>query len=342
MNDFLTMPNVAYDVNSLHSLKAKLSQEPQQGLRQVAQQLEGVFVQMMLKSMRSSLPQDGMLSSDQTRFYTSMYDQQIAQDLSQKGLGFADMIVKQFSNAIPNTTIPNTTIPNITIPNTNSAPSELAGTVPMPLDNEILHTLPKQALEQFLRRTMPDQSPNRAAQSKTLPMTRSLPINSARFVSMLSVPAQIASQQSGIPHLLIIAQAALESGWGQREILTEEGKPSHNLFGIKAGKSWQGPVTQITTTEYIEGEPKIIRDSFRVYDSYLEAVTDYVKLLAENPRYAKVARSTTAEQGAYSLQDAGYATDPGYAEKLVSLIQQLKNSGHQMVKAYNYDFDNLF
>ncbi|CDL79504.1 flagellar assembly peptidoglycan hydrolase FlgJ [Xenorhabdus cabanillasii] len=331
MNDFLTMPNVAYDVNSLHSLKAKLSQEPQQGLRQVAQQLEGVFVQIMLKSMRSSLPQDGILSSDQTRFYTSMYDQQIAQDLSQKGLGFADMIVKQFSNAIPNT-----------VPNISSVPSELAGTVPMPLDNEILHTLPKQALEQFLRRTMPDKSPNRAAQSKTLPMTRSLPINSASFVSMLSVPAQIASQQSGIPHLLIIAQAALESGWGQREILTEEGKPSHNLFGIKAGKSWQGPVTQITTTEYIDGEPKTIRDSFRVYDSYLDAVTDYVKLLAENPRYAKVARSTTAEQGAYSLQDAGYATDPGYAEKLVSLIRQLKSSGNQMVKAYHDDFDNLF
>ncbi|PHM29339.1 flagellar assembly peptidoglycan hydrolase FlgJ [Xenorhabdus budapestensis] len=327
MNDFLTMPNVAYDVNSLHSLKAKLSQEPQQGLRQVAQQLEGVFVQMMLKSMRSSLPQDGILSSDQTRFYTSMYDQQIAQDLSQKGLGFADMIVKQFSNAIPNT---------------NSAPSELAGIVPMPLDNEILHTLPKQALEQFLRRTLPDKSPNRAAQSKSLSMTRSVPMSSASFVSMLSVPAQIASQQSGIPHLLLIAQAALESGWGQREILTEEGKPSHNLFGIKAGKSWQGPVTQITTTEYIDGEPKKIRDSFRVYGSYLEAVTDYVKLLAENPRYAKVARSTTAEQGAYSLQDAGYATDPGYAGKLVSLIQQLKSSGNQMVKAYNYDFDNLF
>ncbi|QTL38593.1 flagellar assembly peptidoglycan hydrolase FlgJ [Xenorhabdus budapestensis] len=332
MNDFLTMPNVAYDVNSLHSLKAKLSQEPQQGLRQVAQQLEGVFVQMMLKSMRSSLPQNGILSSDQTRFYTSMYDQQIAQDLSQKGLGFADMIVKQFSNAIPNTAIPNT----------NSAPSELAGIVPMPLDNEILHTLPKQALEQFLRRTLPDKSPNRAAQSKSLSMTRSVPMSSASFVSMLSVPAQIASQQSGIPHLLLIAQAALESGWGQREILTEEGKPSHNLFGIKAGKSWQGPVTQITTTEYIDGEPKKIRDSFRVYGSYLEAVTDYVKLLAENPRYAKVARSTTAEQGAYSLQDAGYATDPGYAGKLVSLIQQLKSSGNQMVKAYNYDFDNLF
>ncbi|WP_237387181.1 flagellar assembly peptidoglycan hydrolase FlgJ [Xenorhabdus sp. Sc-CR9] len=321
MNDFLTMSNAAYDVNSLHSLKAKLSQEPEQGLRQVAQQLEGVFVQIMLKSMRSSLPQDGILSSEQTRFYTSMYDQQIAQDLSQKGLGFADMIVKQFSNA-------------------NNISGELAGTVPMPLGNDILQTLPKQPLEPFMHRDIPENaSPsfsNGPVQSKSLTM------NSTNFVSMLSLPAQLASQQSGIPHLLIIAQAALESGWGQREILTAEGKPSHNLFGIKAGKHWKGAVTNIMTTEYIDGEPKKMQDSFRVYGSYVEAITDYVKLLTENPRYTKVVQSTTAEQGAYSLQDAGYATDPGYAKKLVSLIQQLKNTGHQIAKAYTYDFDNLF
>ncbi|MDC9603583.1 flagellar assembly peptidoglycan hydrolase FlgJ [Xenorhabdus griffiniae] len=334
MNDFLTMSNAAYDVNSLHSLKAKLSQEPQQGLRQVAQQLEGVFVQMMLKSMRSSLPQDGILSSEQTRFYTSLYDQQIAQDLSQKGLGFADMIVKQFSHA-------NNVV--------NNVPDELASTVPMPLDNEILQTLPKQALEPFMRRAMPTpdyvsknpSSANGSPQYSSAP-PKSLPMHGASFVSMLSLPAQLASQQSGIPHLLIIAQAALESGWGQREILTAEGKPSHNLFGIKAGKHWKGPVTNIMTTEYIDGEPKKMQDSFRVYSSYAEAITDYVKLLTENPRYTKVAQSTTAEQGAYSLQEAGYATDPGYAQKLVSLIQQLKSTGKQMAKAYTYDIDNLF
>ncbi|MBD2821543.1 flagellar assembly peptidoglycan hydrolase FlgJ [Xenorhabdus sp. 42] len=322
MNDFLTMSNAAYDVNSLNSLKAKLSEDPQQGLRQVAQQLEGVFVQMMLKSMRSSLPQDGILNTEQTRFYTSMYDQQIAQDLSQKGLGFADMIVKQFSSA-------------------NDIPGEPAGTQMMPLDNEILHTLPRQALEQFIRRAMPENTSS-SFFANGVGKSAPLPMNSANFVSTLSLPAQLASQQSGIPHLLIIAQAALESGWGQREILTAEGKPSHNLFGIKAGKNWKGPVTNIMTTEFIDGKPKKMQDNFRVYGSYVEAIEDYVKLLTENPRYAKVAQSTTAEQGAYSLQDAGYATDPGYAKKLVSLIQQLKNTGNQMAKAYTYDFDNLF
>ncbi|WP_387464938.1 flagellar assembly peptidoglycan hydrolase FlgJ [Photorhabdus sp. RM323S] len=313
MSDFSILSGAAYDVQSVNALKSSLAKDPQQGLRQVAQQVEGIFVEMMLKSMRSALPKDGMLNSEQTRLYTSMYDQQIAQNMSQKGLGFADMMLKQLSNA-------------------NIAPSEMAGKVPMTLDNEILQTLPRQALEQFIRRTVP----------KPAAAPKPLPLNSTNFVSTLSVPAQIASQRSGIPHLLIIAQAALESGWGQREIMTADGKPSHNLFGIKAGKSWKGPVTNILTTEYINGEPQKMKDNFRVYGSYVEAITDYVKLLTESPRYASVASSVTPEQGAYSLQQAGYATDPGYAKKLVSVIQQLKGAGEQAVKAYTHDLSELF
>ncbi|WP_350304300.1 flagellar assembly peptidoglycan hydrolase FlgJ [Photorhabdus viridis] len=313
MSDFSILSGAAYDVQSVNALKSSLAKDSPQGLRQVAQQMEGIFVEMMLKSMRSALPKDGMLSSEQTRLYTSMYDQQIAQNISQKGLGFADMMLKQLSNA-------------------NTAPSETAGKMPMPLDNEVLQTLPRQALEQFIRRTVP----------KPATAPKSLPLSSTNFVSTLSVPAQIASQRSGIPHLLIIAQAALESGWGQREILTADGKPSHNLFGIKAGKGWKGPVTNILTTEYINGEPQKMKDNFRVYGSYVEAITDYVKLLTESPRYARVASSVTPEQGAYSLQQAGYATDPGYAKKLVSVIQQLKGAGEQAVKAYTHDLSKLF
>ncbi|MCT8345348.1 flagellar assembly peptidoglycan hydrolase FlgJ [Photorhabdus kleinii] len=313
MNDFLTLPGAAYDVQSVNTLKSNLAKDPQQGLRQVAQQMEGLFVQMMLKSMRSALPKDGMLSSEQTRLYTSIYDQQIAQNMAQKGLGFADMMLKQLAN-------------------NKTAPGEIAGKIPMTLDNEVLQTLPRQALEQFIRRTAP----------KPEAAPKPLPLNSTNFISTLSTPARIASQRSGIPHLLIIAQAALESGWGQREILTAEGKPSHNLFGIKAGKGWKGPVTNILTTEYINGEPQKMKDNFRVYGSYVEAIEDYVTLLTESPRYANVARSVTPEQGAYSLQQAGYATDPGYAKKLVSVIQQLKGAGEQAVKAYTYDLSKLF
>jgi flagellar protein FlgJ len=308
----MAMSGAAYDVQALNGLKRDVAADPQGNIKQVAQQVEGMFVQMMLKSMRAALPQDGVLSSDQTRLYTSMYDQQIAQEMSQKGLGLADMMVEQLSAA-------------------GRRPSETAGTVPMLLDNEILQTLPRQALEQMVRRAMPK-----------VPAVAPLPLSNGNFVARLSIPARVASQQSGIPHQLIMAQAALESGWGQREIPMADGSPSHNLFGIKAGSSWNGPVTEITTTEFEEGVAKKIKARFRVYGSYMEAIGDYVKLLTNNPRYAQVATARSPEQAAHALQKAGYATDPHYAKKLVSVIQQMKNAGEQVSKAYTHDLQGLF
>ncbi|MBF1995157.1 flagellar assembly peptidoglycan hydrolase FlgJ [Serratia symbiotica] len=308
--DLMAMSGAAYDAQALNGLKRDAATDPQGNLKQVAQQVEGMFVQMMLKSMRAALPQDGVLSSDQTRLYTSLYDQQIAQQMSQKGLGLADMMVKQMSNV-------------------NNVPSETAGLSPMALDNEVLQTLPQQALAQMVRRAVP------------APLAVP-PSNNGNFVARLSVPARVASQQSGIPHQLILAQAALESGWGQREIPTTDGSPSHNLFGIKAGRSWNGPVTEITTTEFEQGAAKKVKAAFRVYGSYVEAMNDYVKLLANNPRYAGVVNARSPEQAAHALQRAGYATDPHYASKLVSVIQQMKQAGAQAVKAYTRDVRELF
>jgi flagellar protein FlgJ len=310
--DLMAMSGAAYDAQALNGLKRDAASDPQGNLKQVAQQVEGMFVQMMLKSMRAALPKDGVLSSDQSRLYTSMYDQQIAQQMSQKGLGMADMMVRQMSNA-------------------NAVPSETAGMSPMALDNEVLQTLPNQALEQMIRRAVPK-----------VPAASPLSLNNGNFVARLSVPARVASQQSGIPHQLIVAQAALESGWGQREIPTANGSPSYNLFGIKAGSNWSGPVTEVTTTEFEQGAAKKIKAQFRVYGSYVEAIADYVKLLTNNPRYAEVANARSPEQAAHALQKAGYATDPQYANKLVSVIQQMKNSGEQVVKAYTHDLKDLF
>ncbi|HGM7027721.1 TPA: flagellar assembly peptidoglycan hydrolase FlgJ [Serratia liquefaciens] len=310
--DLMAMSGAAYDAQALNGLKRDAASDPQGNLKQVAQQVEGMFVQMMLKSMRAALPQDGILSSDQSRLYTSMYDQQIAQQMSQKGLGLADMMVKQMSNA-------------------NAVPSETAGTSPMALDDEVLRTLPNQALEQTLRRAVPKA-----------PSAAPLSLNNGNFVARLSTPARVVSQQSGIPHQLIVAQAALESGWGQRELPAADGSPSYNLFGIKAGGSWDGPVTEITTTEFEQGAAKKIKAKFRVYGSYVEAMADYVKLLTNNPRYAGVANARSPEQAAQALQQAGYATDPQYASKLVSVIQQMKNAGEQVVKAYAHDLKDLF
>jgi len=174
------------------------------------------------------------------------------------------------------------------------------------------------------------------------PSPTGLPSDSRDFIAQLTQPAQAASQQSGIPHHLILAQAALESGWGQRQILTRDGKPSYNVFGIKASGNWKGETTDIMTTEYEHGEAKKVRATFRVYGSYFEALNDYVKLISNNPRYAAVANAQSAEQGAQALQAAGYATDPKYAQKLVGMIQQFKSMGEKVVKAYSQDLSTLF
>lgn len=312
MSDAQSMMGAAFDSRSLNDLKRQASQDPKAHAHQVAKQVEGMFVQMMLKSMRSALPQDGMLSNDQTRLYTSMYDQQIAQEIAKKGIGLEDTIVKQMTAA--------------------QAPDESAGTVPMALDKSFINTLQPLMMEQMVRKAVPRYP----AASPTMSG------DSADFIAQLTQPAQLASQQSGIPHHLILAQAALESGWGQRQILTASGKPSYNIFGIKANSSWQGKTTEVMTTEYENGVAHKMKQTFRVYDSYFDALNDYVKLLSNNPRYAAVTSAATAEQGARALQQAGYATDPHYAQKLVGMIQQFKSVGEKAVKAYTQDLSTLF
>ncbi len=316
LGDSKLMASAAWDAQSLNELKTSAGKDPAANLRPVARQVEGMFVQMMLKSMREALPKDGIFSSDSTRLYTSMYDQQIAQQMtSGKGLGLADMIVKQMEAA------------------QGVKPEDQPQQVPMKFDLQTVTSYQNQALTQMVRKAVP-----KAPESSDEPLSG----DSKDFLAQLSLPARLASEQSGVPHHLILAQAALESGWGQRQIRRENGEPSFNIFGVKASGSWKGPTTEITTTEFENGEAKKVKARFRVYSSYLEALSDYVGLLTRNPRYAAVTQAATAEQGAQALQSAGYATDPNYARKLTSMIQQLKAMGEKVSKAYSTDLENLF
>jgi flagellar protein FlgJ len=132
-----------------------------------------------------------------------------------------------------------------------------------------------------------------------------------------------ASRDSGVPAQLMLGQAALESGWGRREIRLPDGSNSYNLFGIKAGRDWTGKVAEITTTEYNNGIASKQGGKFRAYASYAEAFTDYAHLLRDNPRYANVLQGLGADGAAHALQDAGYATDPDYADKLVRVMNRI-------------------
>jgi flagellar protein FlgJ len=144
------------------------------------------------------------------------------------------------------------------------------------------------------------------------------------FVDKLAAPAQAASAATGIPARFIIGQAALESGWGKSEIKKADGSTSHNVFGIKATKDWTGKTVSTVTTEYVNGKPQRTVEKFRAYDSYQDAMTDYASMLKSNPRYAQVLNSSHDVTGfANGMQRAGYATDPHYAKKLLSIMQKM-------------------
>jgi len=140
------------------------------------------------------------------------------------------------------------------------------------------------------------------------------------FVQQHTRAAQAAEAQSGIPAAYMIAQAAHESGWGRREIRHADGSPAHNLFGIKAGANWKGPVAEVTTTEYVDGVARKVTAKFRAYGSYAESFADYARLIKNSPRYQGVAAADTPSEFAQGLQKAGYATDPAYADKLTRVI----------------------
>jgi len=311
--------DAAFDAHSLDKLKLAARNDSPQALKAVAKQMEGLFVQMMLKSMRQASFKDGLFNTQQSEMFTSLYDQQISQNIADKGrMGFADLMVKQLtgkSDAVAETTTATREVP------LNISPARFTG-VPLRL----------QPAEQETAQA----NDERAA----LPDVPAIP--GGGFISRMMAPAMAVARLSGIPHQLIIAQAALESGWGKREILTEDGKPSHNLFGVKATAGWQGETTEITTTEYENGVAQKIKDKFKVYSSYAEALEDYTSLISRNPRYKNVVKSETPEIAAKALQSAGYATDPAYAKKLINIIQQVRNKVNEATEAYSSDFSSLF
>jgi peptidoglycan hydrolase FlgJ len=151
--------------------------------------------------------------------------------------------------------------------------------------------------------------------------TRIPQTGAAGFVQQHTEAARSAEASTGIPANFMISQAALETGWGRKEIKHSDGTPSFNLFGIKAGSQWKGPTADVTTTEYVNGKPQKVTARFRAYGSYEESFADYARLMKDSPRYqSTLAQAGDASSFARGLQRAGYATDPAYASKLTAVI----------------------
>ncbi|WP_435927741.1 flagellar assembly peptidoglycan hydrolase FlgJ [Dryocola sp. BD613] len=316
MNGSALIRGAAFDIRNLEALKRTAKEDPGQGLKAAAKQMEGLFVQMMLKSMRDASFKDGLFNSQQSEMFTSMYDQQLSQNIAEQGnLGLAEVLVKQMGGEVQSATGTTST-----------------AYTPLSLNSASFKRIPQRLSAEDIARQEKARTVGEAGSGG----------KSGDFIARMLAPAMDAAKKSGVPHQLIIAQAALESGWGNQEILTKEGKPSYNLFGIKATGGWKGDSTEITTTEYMHGVPKKVKAAFRVYGSYSEALSDYAALLANNPRYQNVTRAASPEHAARALQSGGYATDPQYANKLISIIQQVKGNVNQALNAYKSDFSSLF
>lgn len=185
-----------------------------------------------------------------------------------------------------------------------------------------------EAIERQLGKQMQNNAAAKAGVADALPSSDASTVGRASagprqagFVDQHSQAAAAVARESGIPASYMIGQAGHETGWGKSEIRHADGTPSHNLFGIKATAAWKGKVAEITTTEYIDGEPRKVTAKFRAYDSYADSFRDYASLIGNSPRYDKVMDQIGSVQGfASGLQKAGYATDPQYAAKLSRAI----------------------
>lgn len=292
---------LAVDSRALAGLKAQSKTAPGEALRAAAGQFEALFMQMLLKSMRDALPQDGPFASETTKTYTAMFDQQIAQQLAKKGIGIADVLVRQLA---PRTGAAPTPAATITEKKAAVSPGVGSSTGASPAAS-----------------TAPAGS---SATPAAVPAARTggLPETARAFLEKMRPHAEVAAKAAGIPASYLLAQAALETGWGRHQPKAADGSTSYNLFGIKAGSTWQGAKTVAATTEYVAGRAVRALESFRSYASYGDAFQDFARLLRGNGRYAgALANTGNAHAYAQSLQQAGYATDPRYADKLTRIIE---------------------
>ncbi|RMH45291.1 MAG: flagellar assembly peptidoglycan hydrolase FlgJ [Gammaproteobacteria bacterium] len=285
-----------FDLAELHRLTSAGKSRPE-SLRQAAVEFESMLYRQLLKSMRSVnelFAEDNPLSSQRTRFYEGMWDDQMAAVMARvQGAGLTDVIVRQLSSA------------------PNQAPMMKKG---------LTSLMPAQAVGVIEKKTplSPVSSRKQVQQPK---QTSTLPESPESFVRWLLPVAQRVAAKTGLPAIGLIAQAALETGWGRHMLRDLFDRPSFNLFNIKADQRWSGPAVKKETIEFDGARMVKVPARFRVYENIEHAFEDLVSFFQSSPRYGQVWQAEKPEQYFEALQSAGYATDPKYAQKLKAVIQ---------------------
>ena len=344
-----TAGGLALDARELESLRQSAEVDPEGAIRKAAGQFEALFMQQLLKSMRAAIPKSGMFDGPGSEMYTGMLDSQLAQAMAGTPGGLADMIARQMSRHLdsqqaakaaqaaqaaggaagstPESTNPATawSAAGITMGRASGASSGApwgAGAAGGAADevrqagSAAKAAEAKEIAAAYGRNRLEDANQLQAS------LARRLSPAQAAFVEDMWPHALAAQEKTGLPAAFVVGQAALESGWGRRDIRDADGNPSHNLFGIKATGGWKGDTVAVLTTEYVDGKPRKMVEEFRKYDSFADAFTDWSRLMTRSSRYAEVLKAGNAADFARGLENAGYATDPRYSEKLERTINQ--------------------
>lgn len=280
------------DFTGLQRLKVQARADQAAARGEVARQFESIFLGQMLKSMRAaSGGAVGITDSKQSLFYREMYDQQLAVQLAKsRGTGLAEVIERQLGGQPP----------------AARAGKQIGDYRSWPTWGGAL---------------IPGLGAGGSGDSSVAGRASGLGEARAEFIRALRPHAEQAGRALGVAPEALLAQAALETGWGRHVMAGADGRSSHNLFGIKADRSWDGDHVQVSTLEYRDGVPLRTRAAFRSYGSVGESFADYVAFLRSNPRYEKaLAVARDPQSFVEELQRAGYATDPQYAAKLKRIM----------------------
>lgn len=274
-------PPAAVDLADLRALRAQAAEKAPEALEAVARQFEALFVNMMLDSMRSATVTSDLSDSGEMELYQQMFDRQIALGLSQ-GSGLG--LARMIVEQLSRS------LPEPARDAVGSGTESAAGEPP----NATEPAAPGR----------PERSPS-----------------PGEFIRQVLPHARRAAEDLGVHPMALVAQAALETGWGGRLPRRADGESSHNLFGLKATAGWDGDRAIARTVEFERGVAVQRVEQFRAYHDIGQAFADYVRLIRESPRYAE-ARAAGADPLRYAeaLQAAGYATDPAYAEKIRAIL----------------------
>ena len=333
------------DLQGLAALRRDARAQDPAALREAARQFESVFTRMMLESMRDASGGDPMFDSEESRFYRDMFDSQLSVEMSRgRGLGLAEMLVSQVmrSGLTPPTaatpgaaqqSAPSVILPRsvsqavapIAAPPASTSSSTIAPTAaPVAPAPPGPATGPKSVARADVSAPAAAAAAavDRPANARALPAGRT-PTRHEFLDAILPAAEKAAAQLGGSPRNLI-AQAALETGWGRHMPRGADGRVSFNFFGIKATGNWRGGSVASSTTEVLQGRAQRMVERFRAYSSIEESVADHARLIGNSRRYQAV-RGTGDDALAFgtALQRGGYATDPGYARKIAAVADSV-------------------